>query len=220
MVCIESRAACVHRFFLCIKPLVEPVHCLIHPFIRERERGAFFLIIRSLFKAPGFRIYICGEGSAVPAVVGCKQIPHSLMASGKRFLFQPAEGYKSFINHEICIRPFQNYSNAQPVRRTQCQPETPCRGCFGLLFYISCIPIISLGGYGCKFCCNQIIIGSSFFQFSRAFQNILKKIKAAFFEDQVALPCILIIVAGYDCCDGLQVSFRELGLDNGGNFFR
>ena len=78
--------------FLCIKPLVEPVHCLIHPFIRERERGAFFLIIRSLFKAPGFRIYICGEGSAVPAVVGCKQIPHSLMASGKGSFFSPLKG--------------------------------------------------------------------------------------------------------------------------------
>ena len=72
--------------FLCLKPFVQPGHCLIHALLREREGSAFFLIVRRLFKAPGLRIYVCGKGSAVFAVVACKVIPHSLMASGLGFL--------------------------------------------------------------------------------------------------------------------------------------
>lgn len=116
--------------FLCLKPFVQPGHCLIHALLREREGSAFFLIVRRLFKAPGLRIYVCGKGSAVFAVVACKVIPHSLMASGERLLLQSAEGYKSFINQEIYIRPFQSYRNVPPVRCTQCQPEILCRELF------------------------------------------------------------------------------------------
>ena len=82
---------------------------MINKLVGEGERGALFLVIGGVLEAPGFGVYVGCESGAVLTVVSCKIVPHSLVASGKWFFFQPAIRHKSFINHGICIRPFQSY---------------------------------------------------------------------------------------------------------------
>ncbi len=86
--------------------------------------------------------------------------------------------------------------------------------------YLFPLNIISLCCDCRKFCCDQIFIGRSLFQFARAFQNILEKVEAALLKYQIALPCVLVIIAGYYGSNSLQIGLRELRLNDGGNFFR
>src|SRR5699024_8188343 len=73
---------------------------------------------------------------------------------------------------------------------------------------------------GGKFSGHKIFIWSAHSQLSGTLQDILEQIKAAFLKDQIALPCILVIITRHDRCDSLQVRLRELRLDDFGDFLR
>lgn len=71
-----------------------------------------------------------------------------------------------------------------------------------------------------KFCRNEIFIGRPFFQFARAFQNILEQFKAGFFKNQICFPCILFIIPCHNSRDRFQIRLRELRLNTFCNLFR
>ena len=97
----------MHAVFLGVQPALffrveafpQPGNSLIQSLVREGEGGLLFFLIRSLLEAPGLRINKNSEGGALLSVVSAEEIPHSVVTSGKRFLFQPAGGDQFFIDH-------------------------------------------------------------------------------------------------------------------------
>lgn len=75
-------------------------------------------------------------------------------------------------------------------------------------------------GFFCKFCGHQILIRRTFFQFSGAFQDILKQFKARFLKNQIRFPCVLPVISCHNGSDGFQIRFRELRFNTFCNLFR
>ena len=85
--------------FFRLETLPEPGDRLIHSLVRQRESGALLVFVGSILKAPGFRVDIDSESSAVFSVIAAEEIAHSVMAAGKRLLFQSPERNQSLVDH-------------------------------------------------------------------------------------------------------------------------
>lgn len=57
----------------------------------------------------------------------------------------------------------------------------------------------------CKLSIYQILVGRPCGQFSGFFQNILKQIKTVLLKDQIFFPGVLLVITGYNGCDGIKI---------------
>lgn len=76
------------------------------------------------------------------------------------------------------------------------------------------------GGFGGVGGVYQFLVGRESCQFSGLLQNIQKKVVAVLGEDEVCLPCFLLMVAGDDGGDGIKVSLSKLRRNDFGDFVR
>ena len=71
-----------------------------------------------------------------------------------------------------------------------------------------------------ELCGDKVLVGGPLFQLPCILQDILEKIEAVLREHQIVGPCVLVIVAGHNGGDGIQVRLLKLRSDDARNLLR